>query len=393
MGFWGAGLHAIQAEISTAGVRFGFWLVPMLIGVVGRPRLLRFGGTRCGLDLVAMVLAASLAYADAYQTLMHRYERKSAARTSTPFLAKESSGKRARSKTLAGESGTAKAQWTQTGLAVDQARRKVATTKTAARKRIRWPKPPNGPLSRTPPSVKRPTRGRFLTTEVYKRQRTPRYFVNLDPCQGASLAVMGRLATLSQSTLFLRKKTRNGRPPSGWKNFVGQNEAQKQALTLDRFRHQQQSVWLHWQERYSGGNIGRRTNSAEQSARRCADVAELREHRDQTLAIRPDAPRATAALNALRGSLPGQSSAPSRKLRQHFSEKLQQLIVSNGIGGSGGGEAGAHGAVGQVLFARPSRSHGQLSSSSTPMPHLIYGELGETQVKEGDLLRRWTPSG
>jgi len=163
---------------------------------------------------------------------------------------------------------------------------------------------------------------------------------------------------------------------------------------LDRFRHQQQRSGCTGRKRYSGGKHWKKNEfSLNNRPGAAVMLAELREHRDQTLAIRPDAPRATAALNALKVRALASRRRRHASFGKHFSEKLQQLIVSNASVEAAEGKL-VRTCVGQGAFC-PSlpgvrsvvivqHAHGLTS---------IYGELGETQVKEGDLLARWTPSG
>ncbi len=349
---------------------------------------------------LVLLSIASLAYADAYGTLLKRYEaqikqqERQLGSLRKNLLEKEQEAKRWQQKAEA-----AKSQWTQAGLAVERARQMVRLNKERRAKThslaeaAQWSVIEHTSIGNavTADMV-------FWTAELYKRQRTPRYFSDGAPVSYASLAAMENLASLSQMTQLLADKAKEHETVLRLEEFRWQNEEQKQALALDRSRHQQQTIWLHWQEALQRRQtLEEERVQLEQSAQALrVMLSELREHRDQTLVSRADAPHTTAALRTLKGALPWPvAGTVTQNFGRQYSKKLQQLVISNGIRVEA--EAGKPVRTiqpGKVLFARPFQQYGQL----VIIQHQhgltsVYGELGQTQVKEGDVLATLDPVG
>jgi septal ring factor EnvC (AmiA/AmiB activator) len=172
----------------------------------------------------------------------------------------------------------------------------------------------------------------------------------------------------------------------GW-----QNEEQKRSQEADRIHQKQEAQWLRWQEALRRKTaIEDEISQIDQSAKALqVMLQELRDHRDQTQALKGDSAANGRALANLRGTLPWPARGKVvESYGRHYSDDLNQLVVSNGIKI----EAGAKHPVrvvleGSVLFASPFRDYGRLviiqhKNGLTS----VYGGLGDVQVKPGQAL-------
>ena len=118
-------------------------------------------------------------------------------------------------------------------------------------------------------------------------------------------------------------------------------------------------------------------------------LEELRDHRDQARALSENRTANGRVLESLRGTLPWPAHGRVvQNFGRQYTEGLSQLIVSDGIKI----EVGANHAVraiqeGKVIFANAFRQYGQLviiqhKNGLTS----VYAGLGQTQVKEGQML-------
>jgi septal ring factor EnvC (AmiA/AmiB activator) len=340
---------------------------------------------------ILVLLMASVVSGDTYSTLIQRYEiqikqqEKHLRSLRRNLQAKQQEAVRWQQKAEA-----AKTQWTQAGLAAEQARKMVriqqqrrARTHTLA-EAAEW-----SVIEHTSMGNAANQQATWMVTEYYKQQQVPHYFS--DSTTPGTLAVMENLAALSQTRRSLAEKAQIQEASLRFQEMRWQNEANKQSLALDEFTHLQQTVWLHWQEALQKQKtLEEERRQLEQSAQAMrVMLGELREHRDQVVASKTDAPRRSAALTALRGTLPWPvTGMVTQNFGKHYNDKLQQLIISNGIRVEAEtGKPVRTVQAGKVLFARPFQQYGQL----VIIQHQhgltsVYGELGQTQVKEGDVL-------
>lgn len=170
-----------------------------------------------------------------------------------------------------------------------------------------------------------------------------------------------------------------------------QSEEQSKTAELDKLRDRQQSLWSRWQEALRKRNALEEEKAQVEQSEKALQVMlqELRNHRDHTLAARQGMGARTQELASLRGTLPwpvlGQVT---QSFGRQYSKELNQLLVSNGIKiEAAPGQTVRVIQPGKVLFASVFRQYGQLiivqhKSGLTS----VYGGLGQTQVKEGDML-------
>jgi septal ring factor EnvC (AmiA/AmiB activator) len=338
-------------------------------------------------------LTTALVYADAYSTLLQRYEVQiKQQERQLKTLRKNLFVKEQEAKIWQQKEEASKAQWTEAGLAVQRARRMVKGfqgkrnyTHTLA-EAAQW-----SVVERTYLGNAADEQMTYWVTELYKQQKAPSYFADLTPEQSGPGLIAVQLADLSQATHAMADQARQQEASLRMEELRWQNEEQQQTLALDNFRHQQQTLWLHWQEaQQKRASLEEERVQLEQSAQALrVMVEELHQHRDETLASRSDTPRAFAALNALKGTLPWPvSGTVTQNFGKQYSEKLQQLVVSNGIKlETETGKSVRAVQAGKVLFARPFQQYGEL----VIVQHQhgltsVYGELGQTRVKEGDVV-------
>lgn len=350
---------------------------------------------------VVLVMAlAAVSYGDAYGTLVQRYEaqikqqERQLRSLRKNLLEKEQEAKRWEQKADA-----AKAEWAKAGVAVEGARQQVRANQERRTKShtlaeaAQW-----AVLEHTSVGNATDSQTTALVIEQYKKQATPHYFADLDTASYGSLSVMDNLAGLSQATHILAEKAQEEETALRTEEFRWQNEEMKQTQELDRLRRQQQTVWLHWQEALQRRQtLEDERVQLEQSAQALrVMVAELKDHRDQTVSTRVETPHSSAALKALKGTLPWPADGVvTQNFGKQYSDKLQQLLISNGIRmETEAGKSVRAIQPGKVLFARPFQQYGQL----VIVQHQhgltsVYGELGETRVKEGDVLAALDPIG
>jgi murein hydrolase activator len=346
---------------------------------------------------VIVIAWASVVHADTYNNLIQRYEveikkqERQLRSVRKNLMEKEQEAKRWQRR-----AESAKSQWNETGESVERARRMVRQhqerrTKTQAlAEAAQWTVLEHAALSNQADAEMA-----YWTTELYKRQQTPNYFEDLTPAAQGSATMVGELAALSRTTHLRAAEGQREETALRMEEFRWRNEEQKQSQALDRFRQQQQNLWLRWQEALQRRKtLEAERSQLEQSAQAMrVMLTELRGQRTQTQSVRseitPSAPRRTAAFRHLKGALPWPvAGRVTQNFGKQYSDKLQQLIVSNGIRvETESGKPVRSIQAGKVLFARPFQQYGQL----VIIRHQhgltsVYGELGQTQVKEGDLV-------
>lgn len=339
-------------------------------------------------------------FADAYSTLLQRYEAQIKQQERHLLtLKKNLQAKEQEAHRWQQKAGVAKEEWTKAGLSVHQARSMVRTlqarrgkTKVMAQE-AQWSVLQHATLNQAADSEMR-----FWIVELYKRQHTPSFFADMQPAFYGTGAVVDQLAALSQATLILTEKAQEQETALRLEEMRWQDEEQKQAFALDHSRHRQQALWLRWQEaQQRRQSLEEERRQIEQSAQALrVMLGELKDHREQTLASRSDTPRARGALKALKGTLPWPvAGTVTQNFGRQYSGTLQQLVISNGIKmETDTGRPVRAIQSGKVLFARPFQQYGQLVIVQHPHGLTsVYGELGQTQVKEGDTLAALDPIG
>ncbi|OGR91432.1 MAG: hypothetical protein A2992_08010 [Elusimicrobia bacterium RIFCSPLOWO2_01_FULL_59_12] len=351
--------------------------------------------------LIAALLAmGSAARGDVYTTLLQRYESQIKQQESRmrdlrkDLLEKEQEARRWQTK-----AESAKTQWTQAGLAVSHARKMVRDHQErrskvhALAEAAQW-----SLLEQTSLRDAAELELALWTIELYKRRQAPRYFMDSDSVSYGSGVVLAHLADLSVGARALADRAQQKEAHLRLEEMRWREEEQKQALALDRYRGQQQTIWLRWQEALRRRqSLEEERAQLEQSAQALrVMLGELRSHRDQTAASRPNTPQRAAAFNALKGTLPWPAAGTvTQNFGRHYSESLQQLVISNGIKlQAETGQSVRAVRAGKVLFAQPFQQYGQL----VILQHAngltsVYAGLGQTRVKESDVLAALDPVG
>jgi septal ring factor EnvC (AmiA/AmiB activator) len=289
------------------------------------------------------------------------------------------------------KSTQAKAQWSQAAALVDQAKQKIQVVHSqwsksrtladaaewSATERILLAKAADGQLAYL-------TRERFETQAtrpplpITMNDRMHDYFL-----QGLS-QLSGRAQGEAQQAQVQETALRT-------EEMHWQTEEQHRNQDLDRLHQQQQAQWLKWQEATQRvAALEEEKDQMEQSAQALrVMVQELHEHRDHTLAARQERSSDDRALVALRGALPWPAYGHvTQNFGRQYASDLNQLLISNGIKiSTGAGHTVRTIQAGKVLFSNPFHDYGQLvivqhKNGLTS----VYAGLGQTHVKEGDML-------
>ncbi len=203
--------------------------------------------------------------------------------------------------------------------------------------------------------------------------------------------VFSKVAKLSASSMVLAEGAKKTESSLRNEEMKLQNEEISRGQEAERLHQKQESQWMRWQQAQQRKNaLEDEIAQIDQSAKALqVMVQELRDHRDQTLAMRDNHTANDKVLASLRGTLPWPAHGKVvQNFGRQFSDGLNQLVVSNGIKI----DAGASHNVrviqdGKVLFANAFRQYGQLvivqhKNGITS----VYAGLGQTQVKEGQQL-------
>jgi septal ring factor EnvC (AmiA/AmiB activator) len=352
------------------------------------------------LTVLTLIAAASVVFADAYATLLKRYEAQIRQQEKQlKVIRKNLIEKEQEAKMWQVKAEAAKTRWTQAGLEVENARRMVRLQhERRQQSRVKADAAEWSVIEHTSVRNAASAELAYWVAENYKEESIPHYFDEPNSAQLTSYPVMENLGTLSQTREALAEQAQKQETALRIEEMRWQEEEQKQTLALDKYRHTQQSNWLRWQEAVQKRQtLEEERAQLEQSAQALrVMLAELHEHRDQTMTNHQETPHTTAALTALRGTLPWPAAGQvTQNFGKHYSDKMQQLIISNGIRvQADAGKPVRAVQPGKVLFARPFQQYGQL----VIVQHQhgltsVYGELGQTQVKEGDLLATLDPVG
>jgi septal ring factor EnvC (AmiA/AmiB activator) len=220
---------------------------------------------------------------------------------------------------------------------------------------------------------------------------SPSYSSQLTVDDTASEFVLAPMVALSASSQVSAQAAQKEEADLRSEEIHWQTEEMARSQDADRLHQKEEAEWLKWQEA-----LRRKTaveddiSQIDQSAKALQVMLdELRSHRDQAVALRENRSANEEALASLRGTLPWPAQGKVvQNFGRQYSQDLNQLVVSNGIRI----DSGAHHVVrvvqdGKVLFANPFREYGQLviiqhKNGLTS----VYGGLGETQVREGQVL-------
>lgn len=354
----------------------------------------------CKAVFLAIGFSSGSLYADSYDALLRRYERQIHSQERqlrvlrTNLLEKERDArewqrkaKEAKSAWERGKTSVQKAsekvrhfreQWSKTHLLAETAQWSVVEKSLVGQAA-------NDQMAR-------------LVTEWYKRRMTPRVLAGVATGESMRQMIMEKLVVLSQSAHQQADHARQEEIILRDQEIQWQNREQRHAQALERLRHHQHSYWIQWQEACQRrARLEEEKNQLEQSAQALrVMLQELREHRDQTLAFKSGSSATSPVLAIPKGSLswPLEGQVIQSFGRQYSSE-INQLLVSNGIKiQAEAGRSVRTIQAGKVLFARPFQHYGQL----VIVQHKeglasVYAGLGQTRVKEGDLLNALDPVG
>ena len=343
--------------------------------------------------VLVVALAASTSFAGTYDSLFKRYEKQirqqeRQLKTMRARL-KEKELDVARWQAKAAD---AKALWSEAAAALDQSREAIKAVRIK-RQQTRlmadaalWKSTENVLVSRSAL-----TQAKVLALALYGRSLVGRRNAPLTMDEAAPEFVFAQVADLSASSQRRADQAREEETALRHQELRWETEEQKRAQETDRIHQKQEAQWLKWQEA-----LRRKTaledeiSQIDLSAKALqVMVQELRDHRDQAQALRDNRTANDQALASLRGSLPWPAQGRVvQSYGRHYSEGLNQLVVSNGIKI----EAGAKHTVrviqgGTVLFASPFRDYGELvivqhKNGLTS----VYAGLGDVQVKQGQTL-------
>jgi septal ring factor EnvC (AmiA/AmiB activator) len=341
----------------------------------------------------AVLLCAPLAYGDAYTSLLHRYEKQIQQQEqqlgSLRGRLQEKERDVVRWKNKAGE---AKAAWTEASATLEQTRAKV---KIVHDKRMQVSVQADAAQWKTTESVlisrSAAMQARLLAQDLYTKTLIGSTG-SADPAQDrATELILPKISELSASSQQLAEVSQKEETALRTDEMRWQTEEQARSDEADRLHQKQEGQWLKWQEA-----LRRKTaledeiSEIDQSAKALqVMLQELRNHRDQARALRENRSTNDDALASLKGTLPWPAHGRVvQNFGRQYPDGLNQLVVSNGIKI----DAGQNHTVrtiqeGKVLFANAFRQYGQL----VIVQHKggltsVYAGLGQTQVKEGQLL-------
>jgi murein hydrolase activator len=343
--------------------------------------------------ILPLLLSASLAYGDAYTSLLHRYE-KQIQQQEKELVAlrgrlQDKERDVARWKNKADE---AKAAWSVASASLEETRAQAKVVH-AKRQAVRiqadaaqWKTTENILISHSAT-----TQARVLAQDLYGKSLLARSDRNPNVEDAAPEWVLTQVSALSDASEQLADAAQKEEAALRTDEMHLQNEEHARALEAGKIHHEQENQWLRWQEAlHRKTALEDEISQIDQSAKALqVMLEELKDHRDQARALRENRSVNDEALASLKGTLPW----PARgRVVQNFGRQypdgLNQLVVSNGIKI----DAGQNHTIrviqeGKVLFANAFRQYGQLvivqhKSGLTS----VYAGLGQTQVQEGQML-------
>ena len=338
-------------------------------------------------------LCSALAYGDTYTSLVRRFEiqiqRQERQLGSLRGRLQEKARDAERWKSRAEQAKTA---WTQASAVLEQTR---AQAKNVHEKRTQvgiqadaaqWKTTENILISRSATM-----QSRILYQDLYARALLNQSGAQDPETSRVEEIVLPRVAELSSSSQKMAEQSEKEEAALRGNEMRLQNEEAARSEEADHLREKQEAQWLKWQEALRRkAALEDEISEIDQSAKALqVMLQELRDHRDQARALSENRPAEDHALASLRGSLPW--PAHGRVVQgfgRQYPDGLNQLVVSNGIKI----DAGASHTVrviqeGKVIYANAFRQYGQLvivqhKNGLTS----VYAGLGQTQVKEGQML-------
>jgi len=338
---------------------------------------------------ILLVCCGAVAGADSYDTLLRRYARQ--IKQQERQLESLEGNLKLKQKEAARwqqKEGEAKAQWIQAGASVEAARQKVQSLQDRlTHTKMLADAAEGSAVEQALLAHASDEQIGMLARQIYEErlarpaaaaesqrlpERVAERLCDFSQAAHAGAALAGRQETALRSD-----------------ELHAQNDERLRVAELDKSRERQQAQWLRWQEAQRRmESLAEEKNQLEQSQQALQVMLQsLKDHRDHTLAERQGRVSEDHAVLALKGTLPWPAYGKvTQNFGRQYSQDLQQLLVSNGIKI----EADAGRPVraiesGHVLFASPFRQYGRLviiqhKSGLTS----VYGDLGQTQVKEGD---------
>ncbi len=343
--------------------------------------------------LLVPVFCVPLAYGDAYSTLLHRYEKQIQQQEkqlgSLRTRLQEKGRDAARWKNKAMEAKTA---WTQASGALEETRAKLKIVHDK-RQQVRleadaaqWKTAESVLISRS--AV---TQARVLAQDLYAR-----WLLSADEHrrrieETAPEFILPQVTKLSADSNLLAEQSQKEETALRTEEMGMQSEEEARSEEVGLLHQKQENHWLKWQEALRRKSaLEDEISQIDQSAKALqVMLQELRDHRDQARALRENRSVNDQALSSLKGTLPWPANGRVvQNFGRQYVDGLSQLIVSNGIKI----DAGQNHTVraireGKVLFANAFHQYGQL----VILQHKngltsVYAGLGQTQVKEGQLL-------
>lgn len=341
----------------------------------------------------ALFVAPLLAHADAYQSLLRRYEKQieKQSKQLQSLRARLADNDREASRwQKKGEQ--AKEQWSQVSHEADRARQKADEAKEQWVKTrrlaeaVEWETATQTLLSQSAhqelSSMARELYGRqllSLSQGVSPEERMPEFLIQ-------------ELSGVADTASQVAQKAGEEQVRLRTNELKLKSDEQERRQAWGRLRQEQQSYWLKWQEamRKRSALIEEKGQMEQSEQALSIMLRNLRDDKQRAMAARQGRTGVSdTALASLRGTLPWPAYG---KIVQEFgrsqSTDLRQLVISNGIKIETGAEKSVRCiAPGKVIFAAPFRSYGQLViiQHKTGLTS-VYGGLGEVRVKEGDLL-------
>ena len=340
-----------------------------------------------------LAACAPLAYADAYTTLLHRYQKQIQQQEKQLGSLRERLQEKARDVTRwKSKADDAKSAWSDATSQLEGAQAKVKEVHDK-RQLVRlqadaaqWKSTENTLISHSAS-----TQSRLLAQDLYANALLSDTGRGQIDDQAASEFILSQLTQVYSTSEMMAAQSQHEETTLRTEEMRWQNEEQAHAQDAERLHHQQENHWLLWQEALRRKTVLEdEISQIDQSAKALqVMLQELKDHRDQARALRENRAVDEEALVSLKGTLPW--PAHGRVVQNYgrqYPDGLNQLVVSNGIKI----DAGQNHTVrviqeGKVLFANPFRQYGQLVivQHKTGLTS-VYAGLGEIQVKEGQIL-------
>jgi septal ring factor EnvC (AmiA/AmiB activator) len=348
---------------------------------------------RAAVVLLVIARLPTLCYADAYDTLLKRYEKQigQQERELTGLRGRLAEKERdvTRWRTKADQ---AKTEWTAAGAMLDQTRAKIKSVHVQRQSTrleadaAQWKTTESILLSHSAG-----TEARALALDVFEKSLVQNDMSEQTFDDAGQALVLARLAELSATSQIEALAAQKEETDLRVVEMRYQNVEESSTLEADRIHQRQEAGWLRWQEaEHKKTALEDEISQMDQSAKALqVMLQELKDHHDQAIALRENRSVNDHVLASLKGTLPWPAQGKIiQNFGRQYSDGLNQLVVSNGIKiASGAGHTVRVIQEGKVLFANAFRQYGQL----VIVQHKhgltsVYAGLGQTQVKEGQTL-------